>query len=365
MHLSALHLHRFRSYKEAYFEFAPLLNLICGPNAQGKTTILEAIYYLMTGRSFRAHSQKDLIKLESDSFYIEAHFSKHEVNQSLRIYFDGNERKIIHNNTPLTHTSNLLGIIQGVVMTPDDVQLIKGPPSARRLFLDIQIAQVDPLYVHHLNRYGRAMLQRNQLLKNRIKANLEIWEHEMAQAAAYIVKRRIENVEALQTYTQNFYAGLTDKEEKVSLEYRSGAASCNSSKEIKEYYLRQYVKNRDREIILGYTISGPQKDDLWIGIEGQDSRYYASEGQQRCCVIALRMGEWERLKQISEEIPLLMIDDVGVSLDMERRKRFLDKLAYLAQTFLTTTETTLACSDIIPQNTILLPRSEFTPRKTI
>ncbi len=161
MHLRSLFLQQFRNYKEAYFEFSPSLNLICGPNALGKTSLLEAIHYLMIGRSFRPGHHQDLIKVGCDTFYLEAIFCKYNVDQKLRLHANAKERRIIYNSTALASSSNLLGLIQGVVMTPDDVNLVKGPPALRRQFLDIQIAQIDPLYVHHLGRYSRAMRQRN------------------------------------------------------------------------------------------------------------------------------------------------------------------------------------------------------------
>lgn len=341
MYLRSLYLQQFRNYKEMYFEFDPSLNLICGPNAQGKTSLLEAIHYLMIGRSFRPGQHQDLIHMGTSSFYLEAIFCKHEVNQKLRLYVDGKERKMLYNSTALSTVSNLLGLIQGVVMTPDDVNLVKGSPVTRRQFLDIQIAQADPLYVHYLARYAKSMRHRNQLLKQKKPVSIESWEHEMAHAAGYIVMQRRLGVQALQTHSQLFYAYLTGETENLSLEYRSGASACQNEKEIKEFYLQQFQKNRSREMLLGQTLTGPHKDDLWMGIGGRDVRYFASEGQQRSCVAALHIGEWQRLKQVSEDTPLFMIDDVGISLDDKRRERLLNQLATLGQVFLTTTDSRL------------------------
>jgi DNA replication and repair protein RecF len=338
MYLRSLHLQQFRNYEDAYFEFVPGLNLICGPNAQGKTSLLEAIHYLMIGRSFRSSQHQDVIKIGTPSFYLEALFCKHTIDQKLRFYISSKERKIFYNSTALPNLANLLGILQGVVMTPDDVQLVKGAPALRRQFLDIQIAQVDPLYVHHLTRYAKAMRQRNQLLKQRKTATLEVWEHEMAQAAAYIVKCRRHTIQALQEPCQTFYAYLTQETEHLSLDYRHGASSCQNEQEIRTFYLHQFHKQRDRELLLGQTLSGPHKDDVWVGIGGRDVRYFASEGQQRSCVIALHVGEWQSLKQATEDIPLFMVDDVGISLDEKRREKLMKQLASLGQVFLTTTD---------------------------
>jgi DNA replication and repair protein RecF len=344
MYLRSLYLQQFRNYGEIYFEFDPSLNLICGPNAQGKTSLLEAIHYLMIGRSFRSCLNQDLIRIGCSSFYLEAIFCKYGVDQKLRIYMDGKERKIMYNSTVLPNVSNLLGLIQGVVMTPDDVDLVKGSPLIRRQFLDIQIAQVDPLYVHYLARYVKAMRHRNQLLKQKNPISIDSWEHEMAHAAGYMTMQRRHGVQALQTHCQAFYAYLTEESEQLNLKYCSGAASCQNEKEIKDFYLQQYQKNRSREMLLGNTLSGPHKDDIWMGIGGRDVRYFASEGQQRSCVAALHIGEWQRLKQIAEDTPLFMIDDMGISLDDKRRERLLSQLASLGQVFLTTTDVRLTDS---------------------
>jgi len=341
MYLKSLYLQQFRNYGEAYFEFNPALNLICGPNAQGKTSLLEAIHYLMFGRSFRPGLHQDLIKIGCNSLYLESIFSKYGVDQKLRIYFEGKERKMVCNSTLLPSVSTLLGIIQGVVMTPDDVSLVKGSPLLRRQFLDVQLAQVDPLYVHHLARYAKAMRHRNQLLKEKKSASIESWEHEMAQAAAYIVQQRRRCLQSLQVHSQAFYGYLTGENESLTLEYMSGSSICQSEADLKTFYLQQFSKNRNREMLFGQTLVGPHKDDVRMNIGGRDVRYFASEGQQRSCVAALHMGEWQCLKQAAEDIPLFMIDDVSMSLDEKRRSRLLDQLVSLGQVFLTTTEKNL------------------------
>jgi DNA replication and repair protein RecF len=338
MHLRSLYLKQFRQYREDYFEFIPSLNVISGPNAYGKTTLLEAIHYLMLGRSFRSSRHQEVMLFGTTSFYLEALFCKHAVDQKLRLYFDGKERKILYNSTPLPSASNLLGLIPGVIMTPDDVSLVKGSPPLRRQFLDIQIAQVDPLYVYYLTRYSKAMRHRNQLLKQRKLTSIETWENEMALASSYIVLQRKRLVEDLQAPCRKFYSFLSGEKAELNLEYRSGASQCKDENEIIKFYLEQFKKNRDREMTLGLTLSGPHKDDLWIGIGERDVRYFASEGEQRSCVAALHMGEWERLKNGGDVTPLFMIDDVGISLDNKRRGKLLERLASLGQVFITTTD---------------------------
>jgi DNA replication and repair protein RecF len=340
MFIKTLYLQNFRSYVEAYFEFCPHVNLICGPNAKGKTSLLEAIHLLMIGRSFRTAQYLDLIRQTQPGFYVESSFVKHGIDQTLRIVGNTKERQIIHNSTSFSSLSNLLGLMQGVLQTPDDVNIIKGAPQLRRQFLDIQIAQADPLYVHHLTRYARAMRQRNQLLRTKNMSTIEAWEFEMSQSGAYIVSKRQQTIKNLQEYSQNYYTVLTNEQTPLVLNYRTNSAHLSDLEEIKLFFQMQYRKHRERERILGYTLTGPHKDDFNILIEGRDVRLFASEGQQRSCATVLHFAEWESLRKAGAEKPLFMIDDVGISLDKNRRERLTNQLAGLGQVFLTTTDST-------------------------
>ncbi|MFI5343009.1 MAG: DNA replication/repair protein RecF [Chlamydiales bacterium] len=354
MQILNLYLQNFRSYEEAFFEFSPSLNLICGPNAKGKTSLLEAIHFLMIGRSFRTPQYQDLIKQNQTGFYIESHFTKHGINQRLRVAGNPSDRKMFHNSTSLATLSSLLGLIQGVLQTPDDINLIKGSPHLRRQFLDIQIAQIDPLYVHHLTRYARAMRQRNQLLRNKTAVSIESWEFEMSQSAAYIILQRHRTIQNLQKHSQSFYHKLTGEQAPLTLHYRTPPSQIMHAEELKSYFQKLYQKNRNRERLLGYTLSGPHKDDFVILIDQRDVRFFASEGQQRGCATALHFAEWQNLHLAGTEKPLFMIDDVGMSLDESRRKRLVEQLRELGQVFLTTTDERLLDGYAGPKKTFLI-----------
>lgn len=338
MLLRTLYLHNFRAYKENFFEFAPGINTIYGANAQGKTTILEAIYLLITGSSFRTSQISDLIRMGEFFFYIEASFVKQGIEQKLRFSWDGKERKIVYNNTNLSSTSNLLGLLQGVVITPDEISLIKGAPLTRRLFLDLQLAQADALYVHHLTRYNRAMRQRNSLLRSKNLVTIESWEYEMANSAAYVVQERLRALSALQMSSKLLHRDLSGEEFDLNLIYKSGSAHLEQLSALRQYYLDSYQKLRYREMDLGYTLSGPHKDDFLIAIGDKDARFFASEGQQRSCVTALRLAEWTRLYGLCNEKPLMLIDDIGTSLDDGRKARLFAHLPNLGQIFITSTQ---------------------------
>ena len=340
MHLRSLTVRDFRCYDESHFEFSPGINFIYGLNARGKTTLLEAIYLLMTGRSFRALQLKDLIRTDAPLFHVEAQFIKHEIEQLLKFSYNGQERRIAHNSSTSSLTSSLLGILQGVTLTPDDAGLIKGSPAGRRHFLDLQIAQVDPLYVHHLTRYQKAMRQRNVLLKAKSCNSIEGWEIELANSGAYIIQQRRRVTEELQIHIRELHRAVHESDESFEIRYRStvDAGAVASIDEIRRYLIEQYRRLRTRELMLGSTLVGPHKDDLEISLQRKDARYFASEGQQRSCVITLRLAEWTRLKQFSIECPLMLLDDVGMSLDVGRRARLFDHLQQLGQVFITSTD---------------------------
>ncbi|MBA2369640.1 MAG: DNA replication and repair protein RecF [Candidatus Protochlamydia sp.] len=337
MTLRSLYLQHFRIYEEIFVEFNPSINLICGPNAKGKTTLLEAIRYAMIGRSFRTCNPKDLIQNGFHSFFLDLRFLKHGIDQVLRFSSQGSERKILYNHTILPNMCSLLGVIQGVVITPDDVQLIKGSPAMRRQFLDIQLSQTDPLYVHHLTRYARAMRHRNILLKQKQLATIESWEQEMAHSTAYIVRQRQKIVQELHHLVSDYYHALSGEIENLILEYQPSLLSIEPV-----FFMEQLRKNRHREMLLGHTLTGPHKDDLSIKIGSREVRLFASEGQQRSCVNAIHFAEWKRLKSFSEDKnPLFMIDDVAMSLDTNRKERLMEQLKHLGQVFLTTTDPSL------------------------
>lgn len=336
MRILSLTLRNFRNHHEERYLFGPQINLICGPNARGKTSILEALHLLMTGRSFRAQHLKEMIRHGSSEFYIDACFIKFGVEQTLRFSYDGKERKIYYNHTPCKTSASLIGIIPGTVMIPDDISMIKGAPTLRRRYLDILLAQSDPLYVHHLMRYERALKYRNFLLKEKSKEALEVWEEELAKGGSYIAAKRFSVLVDLEVKCRDIMSELSNETELVALNYKCQCPRAECEKI--EYYLQLLRKMRPREINFGSTLVGPHKDDLNILIEGKEARHFASEGQKRSLVSALRFAEWQCLKSLVEVPPLMLIDDLGISLDMRRRQKLLKLLGDLNQVFITTTE---------------------------
>lgn len=342
MAITSLYLRHFRSYEEGYYEFDEGVNLLYGANAQGKTSVLESIYCFMVGRSFRTQQTGDLIQHNKSSFQIECRFVRHQVDQMLKFASDGKQRTLIYNHTPLPTLSSLLGILPGVITTPDDINLIKGAPAIRRQFLDLQLAQADPLYLHHLSRYTKALRQRNHLLKTKQKITIASWEQEMSRSAAYLVTERAKALIDLERQGQRLHLQLTGEKKTWTIQYKTSGAALLSDKEtLYNHHLDQFQKYREKELILGYTLTGPHKDDFLLMLDGNEVRHFASEGQQRSSIMALKLAEWQRLQSQIDSPPLLMIDDVGLSLDQARRSNLFDMLGDFNQVFLTATDASL------------------------
>ncbi len=335
--LRELFLRDFRNYPQAFFSFSPKINCIVGENALGKTNLLEAIYLLVTGRSFRTPHLGELIRFGASSFHITAHFEKQGVEQTLKISYDGQARKVVHNATLLPHLSHLLGMMPGVILSPEDILLIKGGPKQRREFLDVQNAIHSPLYLFHLSRYTRALKQRNHLLKNKVVSTLGIWEQQMAPAGAYITYARNETLRELAPLVATRQTALGEKEGPIQLFYRSPAISAkkNTLEEIGAYLQHQLEKQREKDILQRQTTVGPHRDDMAVLLHDREASSFGSEGQVRSLVLSLRLAEWERLKEKTEEEPLFCIDDLGISLDEKRISRLAQYLPQLGQVFLT------------------------------
>jgi DNA replication and repair protein RecF len=325
--LNSLYLRNFRNYKEAEVLFAPGLNVIYGDNAQGKTNILEAIYLIATGRSFRTQHLSELIRSGETFFFLEAQIFKDNVLQTIKLSFDGQDRKLQLDANSYTSFHPLLGILPAVLYTPYDIELITGSPTERRRFLNLHLAQSDPLYVHHLARYWRAMKQRNTLLKEKRSESLECWEIEMAQSAEYIVKMRQEMILDLRL-------PLALQSQKLNLKNEAHELQFHPSQG--KHYLEQLKKTRPREMELGMTLTGPHRDDLSLLIDQKPARLFASEGQKKTAIAALRLAEWERLSKRIGAPALMGIDDLGLHLDETRQKLLKSALNSLGQVFITT-----------------------------
>ena len=231
MRLRRLYLKDFRNYEEAVIDLSEGVTLVTGANGQGKTSLLEALYYLATGRSFRTQHPSELVRHGASCFHLDLAFTKHGVEQRLRISSDGQTRRVYHNHVACRGWTAVLGVVPGVVMTPDDRDCIEGGPQHRRRFLDVQLAQADPLYVHHLTRYTRAMRQRNSLLRKGEVSGIACWEDVMASSAAYIIVQRASAVRDLSDKAHHLYRTIAGDNGTLVLHYRVSMAGGRRASE--------------------------------------------------------------------------------------------------------------------------------------
>ena len=343
MQLEKVTLLHFRNYTREEISFSPGLNCIQGDNAEGKSNLLEAIHLLSTGKSFRTHRLSDLIKDSKQEFQIQATFLKDEISNSLTISFGPEGRKALYNNTSYSSFLPLLGLLPCVLLAPEDISIITGSPAERRRFLDLHLSQIDPLYLHHLGRFHKAMKQRNTLLKKQDQKELFPWEQIMSLSAHYIAQKRIDAIISLEKQITKIISLLSGAREIFSWNYENSLKTLTTSPEL---YLQKWRETRLKELLLGTTLIGPHRDDISFYLQGKEMKTHSSEGQKRSCIAALRLAEWERFKHLLQYPPLLGVDDFGVHLDEKRTLLLREALSSLGQVFLTAPSFSLSTQKI-------------------
>ncbi len=334
MFLKSLYLKNFRNFEEITVDFVDGINEVVGDNAQGKTSLLEALFLCVTASSFRSQHLKELIRHAQKGFFVEASFEKGGVDHQVGIGYDGEKRRVYLNGSPCESPTVLLGLMPGVASTPDDTAVIKGQPSLRRRYLDLMIAQIDPVFVHHLSRFMRALKQRNVLLKQKEIGSISCWEEELARSSAYILQSRKKAVEYAHIKAGEYFASFSHEKLPMSLQYVTNVAPVDDQEQLRQNILQEFAKKRAQEVHLGMTLVGPHRDDVQINIGQKSAREFASVGQSALAACALRLAEWHYLKQETRSRPLMIVDDFGAALDSTRRKLLFAELSTLGQLFL-------------------------------
>lgn len=337
--VESLELFDFRNCVKTSALFGPGINWICGQNGQGKTSLLEALYVCLTGQSFRTPLLRELIRYAQNGFHIKMHCVRLDVAQTIRMSYTPKEKQVWHNQTLHASCAALCGRFPCVVMTSDDIQCVRGPPQGRRQLLDHYLCQIDPLYSHHQSRYTKSLKQRNFLLKERSFSLLDVWEEQLAQAGAYIAMQRFQATEALSELANKRYQRLTPFAKTFILQYETDAPLHTADLElISRYYLTAYKQQREKESFLGMTLTGPHREDLALLLDEHPVRSFASEGEQRSCISALALAQLDGLKNQTGIEPIVLVDDLAISLDEARTMSFLQQLQDVSQVFITTAQ---------------------------
>ena len=349
MQITELTLRSYRSYETLHLAFDPGVQIFLGANAQGKTNIIEALYYAAFGRSHRTSSDAELIRVGADGAHIGLLFRRHDVPGELSFTFARGARRRITYAGESLRQRDLVGILPMVLFSPEDLFLVKGAPALRRRYLDAELSQASPAYYGELLRYTRILKQRNAVLKDireRLAApdDLPPWDAQLARSAAYIVTRRIAAVAQLGALSARVQAVLAAGEE-LALAYEIAGAGAEDFAEddmtesLHVWYNKMLCEGRARDIARAATGVGPHLDDLVLRVGGMSLRSYGSQGQQRTGALALKLAELFYLQENIGEAPILLLDDVMSELDADRRRALLDFIRHEhIQTFITATD---------------------------
>ena len=320
--IKGLRLQNFRNYQDEFVQFTPGTNILIGDNGQGKTNILEGIYYLLTGKSYRVQREHELLRWEQNEFHLYGDFLMSHHKVSLESHYRDKKKVVKINHVPCRRLSDFVGTINVVFFSPDDLIMIKGGPLERRRFLDLHIAQMRPGHVSLLNAYNKVIQQKSALLKTYVEkelkySQLQLWNAQILELGEKIIRNRSDLTKRLQGVSGQIYADLTSKKEKIQISYF--ALGKKTMDEALSEFPKLLNEKLEQEVERQMVLVGPHRDDVHILLDGKPARLYASQGQQRSIVLSLKLAELELIRQEKEEYPLLLLDDVLSELDHFRR----------------------------------------------
>ena len=322
----------FRSIERCDIEFTDGVNLIYGGNALGKTNVIEGIYLFSRGRSFRTAQEKDMVRYNEQGFRVSLEYDSRDGENTLEYASFGREKRRRKNGYPVKSVREMIEGFKAILFHPDDLSLVKGGPEERRAFLNVAAAQCYPAYISDYSRFQTALDNRNALLKNASKGlytdegELYAWSESMAEYAAYIYKTRTEYLKKLEVYVRDIGLKISDGKEEISFEYKSDIENGGDRESVKGEYLKALTSSLEKEKIVGTSLYGPQRDDIIIKINGQPTRGFASQGQQRSIVLSMKLAEGEVIRDVFGEYPVFLLDEMLSELDESRRKFVLDSL---------------------------------------
>ena len=317
----------YRNAAERTIELAPGRNAFVGENARGKTNLLEAVYFAGVGKSFRTPRDKELIKSDKERAFICVCAQKDGFEEVVRIVLDrAVNKRVSINGLTITRMSELMGVCPVVLFCPDGLKIVKDAPADRRRFMDISLCQISKAYFSALSQYDKVLTSRNKLLKSggATDNTLAPWNELLASVGAKIVKSRRGFIQRLMPLAAERHAYLSGGKETLGLEYEG--ESGDSVEEIKYKLLKRFEEDKESDLRLKYTHTGPHKDDIKITVDGVDVRAYGSQGQQRTAALAMKLAEMELLTEVMNTSPVLLLDDVFSELDCVRRRQLLSAL---------------------------------------
>lgn len=324
MYIESVELENYRNYQTLYLQFHRGTNVLYGDNAQGKTNVLEALYLCSTTKSHKGSKDREIIRFGQDEAHIKLKVQKQNVSYRIDMHLKKNKTKgVAINGIPIHKASELFGILNVVVFSPEDLNLIKEGPAARRRFIDLELCQLNKLYVHNLVQYNKVLIQRNKLLKEltfqpQIVDTLDIWDIQLATFGKELIRSRREFITQLNELIAEIHKDLSGGQEHLLLQYEPNVTE--------EDFEAMTAKSRIQDLKQKTTLVGPHRDDFSFMVNGMDVRKYGSQGQQRTSALSLKLSEIDLVKRLIREEPILLLDDVLSELDSNRQKQLLSTI---------------------------------------
>lgn len=334
MVIDSIELKNYRNYEELHIDLNSGTNILYGDNAQGKTNILESAYVCCTSKSHRNAKDREMIRFGQEEAHIKLMVRKRGVPHRIDMHLKKNRPKgIAVNGVPIRRASELFGLANLVCFSPEDLNIIKNGPSERRRFLDLELCQLNKLYVHSLVQYNRVLLQRNRLLKEisfkpEYESMLDVWDEQLVRYGREVIRARREFTEQLGAIIEEIHSGLSGGREKIRVSYEPDT----DEEELEAITAR----NHGQDIRQKTTAAGPHRDDLSFMVNEIDIRRFGSQGQQRTAALSLKLSELNLVKQLSKDDPVLLLDDVLSELDNSRQDHLLSAIQGI-QTLITCT----------------------------
>lgn len=345
MYIEELSLVNYRNYDRLTIHFDHKVNVILGENAQGKTNLMEAIYVLGFTKSHRTPRDKELIQWDAEYGKIKGRVFKKNRSLPLEVIFSSKGKKAKFNHIEQKRLSDYIGSLNIVMFAPEDLNLVKGSPQEKRRFIDMEIGQIEPVYIYHLNQYQKILKQRNALLKDlqrrRTKDTtmLQIYTEQLAEHGAAILFRRFRFLKKLREWAVPIHLQISRDQENLKIDYLSKVDVSESMdmEKMRDTYLTEFNRKEESEIERGTTLIGPHRDDLVFTVNDRNVQHFGSQGQQRTTALSLKLAEIELIYQEVGDYPVLLLDDVLSELDDYRQSHLLNAIQGKVQTFVTTT----------------------------
>ncbi len=353
MYLTSLRLRDFRNYERADLECSSGIHVLHGDNGQGKTSVLEAVYYLCLTRSFKTQDDELAVRFGQPFFDIEGRFEREEHEHpvpeaSVRVIVHRGEGKsVLVDRSRLDRFSELIGRFPAVISSPEDVQIVSGAPGLRRRWIDMALSQQDPLYLRDLQMYRQSLRQRNAVLaQDHVRPDtLAAWDEPLIQSGSRIVRKRVEFIRTFSPLAADVYGHMAPDDERIEVLYRSTVSeegAVDAGRSFEESFRSLLQRHRQKEIERRSSLFGPHKDELVFHLCGRSMREFGSQGQHKTLALALKLAEFLYMSDRRGWTPLLLLDDVFSELDPARRRHLVRYLERAGQVFLTTTEPLIA-----------------------